>query len=136
MARMTALIIVMKLNVNMIVQNICSNVIAQDDVFLGLGNVTGTRIVLMDLMKMTKFANMIVTQIQNLLAKMANVFQFCGNVILITIVAMIVMNQPTFVATKIVPVVGGDVLVMPTIVAFPNGYFVMEKMIVEMHQMN
>ena len=79
---------------------------------------------------------MIVTQIQNLLAKMANVFQFCGNVILITIVAMIVMNQPTFVATKIVPVVGGDVLVMPTIVAFPNGYFVMEKMIVEMHQMN
>ena len=77
-----------------------------------------------------------VTQKQNLHAKMANVFQFCGNVILTMIAAMTVMNQLTFVATKIVPVVGGDVLVMPTIVAFPNGYFVMEKMIAEMHLMN
>ena len=77
-----------------------------------------------------------VIQIPNLLAKMANVFQFCGNVILIMIVAMTVMNQLTFVATKIVQVVGGDVLVMPTIGAFPNGYFVMAKMIAGMHQMN
>ena len=56
MAKMTALTILMKLNVSMTVQNICSNVIAQDDVFLELGNVMETRIVLMDLMKMTKFA--------------------------------------------------------------------------------
>lgn len=133
---MTALTILMKLNVSMTVQNICSNVIAQEDVFLELGNVMETRIVLMDPMKMTKFANMNVTQIQNLLAKMANVFQFCGNVILTMIVAMTVMNQLTFVATKIVPVVGGDVLVMPTIGAFPNGSSVMGKMIVEMHPMN
>lgn len=136
MAKMTASTIVMKLNVNTTVQNICSNVIAQDDAFLELGNAMATRIVLMDLMKMTKFANMNVTQIQNLLAKMANVFQFCGNVILTMTVAMTVMNQLTFVATKIVPVVGGDVLVMPTIGAFPNGYSVMAKMIVEMHPMN
>ena len=56
MAKMTALIIVMKLNVNMIVRNICSNVIAQDDAYFEHGNVMGTRIVRMDLMKMTKFA--------------------------------------------------------------------------------
>ena len=56
MAKMTALTILMKLNVSMTVQNICLNVIAQDDVFLELGNVMETRIVQMDLMKMTKFA--------------------------------------------------------------------------------
>ena len=79
---------------------------------------------------------MSVIQKQNFLAKMENVYQFCGNAILTMIVVMTVTNLHIFAGIKIVPVVGGVVLDMPIIDVFPNGYFVMAKMIVEMLPMN
>ena len=79
---------------------------------------------------------MSVIQTQNFLAKMENVYQFYGNAILTMIVEMIVTNLHIFAEIKIVLVVGDVVLDMPIIDAFPNGYFVMEKTIVEMLQMN
>ena len=65
-----------------------------------------------------------------------NAFQFYGVVILITTVETTVMSLHTFAETEIVQLVGAAVLVMPTTAAFQNGYFVMEKMIVEMDQTN
>ena len=116
---------------------ISSNVIAMEDASSVHTNVTVTKIVLTDLTKPTKFAiTENVIRKPNSLVRMENVYQSCGNVIMITIVAMIAMNQHIFAETTTVLWVGDVVLDMLTIAASLNGYSVMERMIVEMVQMN
>ena len=60
-------------------------------------------------------------------AKMENVFQSYGAVILIMIVVMTVMSLHTFAEIRIVPAVGVDVLAMPIIGVFQNGCSVMAR---------
>ena len=60
---------------------------------------------------------------------MVNVSQFCGNAILTTTVGTIQTNLPTFVETKIAPLDGADVQVMPITDVFLNGCSAMAKMI-------
>ena len=76
------------------------------------------------------------TRKQNFHVRTENVSLSCGNVILITIVATIVMNQLIFAVIKTVLLVGVVVQVMLIIVASLNGCIVMEKMIAVMVRMS
>jgi len=100
-------------------------------------NVMETKTVRTDLMKQMKFAIIgNVTRKQNFHARTENVSLSCGNVILITIVATIAMNQLIFAVIKTVLLVGVVVQVMLIIVASLNGCIVMEKMIAVMVRMS
>jgi hypothetical protein len=126
-----------KVIVTMNAQTTNLNAIVMDDVSLVHINVTEIRIVLTDLMKLTKFViTENATKKQNSPVKMENVFQSYGDVILITIVEMIVTNRLTYVATTTVLLVGVVVQVMLTIAVFLSGCSVMERMIVGMARMN
>lgn len=73
---------------------------------------------------------------QNSHAKMDAAFPNCGCVTLIMTVEMILTNLHTNVASRIVRMVGNDVLVAPIIDAFLSGYSVMERTTVEMDLMS
>lgn len=73
---------------------------------------------------------------QNSAVKMAVAFPNCGCVISITIVAMILMNQPICVVNVIAQLDGSVVLVSPITDVFQNGCSVMPKTIVAMEAMS
>jgi hypothetical protein len=119
------------------VQTINSNVIVMVDAYWVHTNVMEIKIVLMDLMKPTKFAiTENVTKKRNFHVQMESAFQYYGNVTLTMIAAMIVMNLHIYAGITTVRLVGVVVLVMLTIDAFLSGYSVMERMIAGMAPMS
>ena len=128
MASMIVAIILMRKCVIMIALRTNLSAKVQEDVSLVPGNVTGIRTVQMVLMRLMMFAIIgNVTLSMNSPAKMENVFQSYGAVILIMIVVMTVMSLHTFAEIRIVPVVGVDVLDMPITGVFRNGCSVMGR---------
>ena len=119
------------------VQTISSNAIVMDDAFSVHINVMETKTVRMGLTKPTKFVTTeSVTKKQSSRVQMENVSRYYGNAILITIVGTIVTNQHIFAVITTAPLDGAVVQAMLIIAASLNGYFVTERMIVEMAQMN
>lgn len=95
------------------------------------------QIVKMVQMKIRRYVTIgLVIQKLNFHVKMDVAYQNYGCAILIMIAAMIRTNQLICVDKRIVRLVGKDVQDDPIIVAYPNGYSAMVKMIVEMDPMN
>jgi len=134
---MIVVITPMKNCVITIVQKINSNAKVMAGVFWELGNVMEIRIVLMALMKTLLFVIIEnAMMLRNSHVTMANVSQFCGNVILTMIVETTAMNQLIFAEIRIAQLDGADAPDMQIIVVFLNGCFAMAKMTAGMVLMN
>ena len=114
-----------------------SNVTAMVGVYLVHTNVMAIRIVPTDPTRPMRFAIIgNVIRKRNFPVTMESVYLFCGGVISIMIVEMIVMSQLIYAETTTVLLVGVVAQVMQIIVVYRNGCSVMEKMIVGMVPMS